>query len=512
MTTIPANEIVAINPSVLGAGGSALDMTALMLTTSTRAPIGSVLSFPDPDSVSDYFGPASDELAAATIYFNGFDGSSKLPGAVLFAQYNGATPVAAYLRGGDASAVSLSDIQAVDGELLITVDGTLITIADVDLSSATSLSNAASILQTALQAGANPDATCVYDSISGAFVITSPTTGGSSTITFASGSGTCATVLKLTSATGAVLSQGAAATTPSTFMSALIAISSNWVTFMNVQDPDAPSANTQKLAFANWAGTTKNRFGYVAWDTDPAPAASLPAAGSLGALLTANGNSGTCLNWGPDNTKAALACGVAASIDFEELDGRITFAFKSQSGLVADVTTATAANNLGGSPQGASRGNGYNFYGAYGAANQDFVWYQRGFVTGPFSWFDSWINQVWANNRFQIALLNLFNSARSIPFTPAGDSKIESAMQDTIDAGLNFGAWAPGTITSSQKAAVNAAAGLNISDTLQAQGYYVQITPASGAVRAARGPLGIKFWYLDRGSVQSISLDSIALQ
>ena len=33
MTTIPASEIVAVNPSVLGAGGSALDMIGLMLTT-----------------------------------------------------------------------------------------------------------------------------------------------------------------------------------------------------------------------------------------------------------------------------------------------------------------------------------------------------------------------------------------------------------------------------------------------------------------------------------------------
>lgn len=511
MTTIPANEIVAINPSVLGAGGSALDMIALMLTTSTRVPIGTVQSFPDPASVSDYFGPSSAELAASEIYFNGFDNSSKLPGALLFAQYNGATPVAAYLRGGDVSAVPLTDIQAVDGQLLITVDGTLITIADVDLSSATSFSNAASILQTALQAGANPDATCVYDSISGAFIITSPTSGGSSTITFASGAGTADTVLKLTAATGAVLSQGAAATTPAAFMNALITVTSNWVPFMTVQDPDA-SGNTNKLAFANWVGTQKNRFAYVCWDTDETAAASLPATSSLGYLLEQNENSGTALVWGPDNTKAAFMCGVAASVDFEELGGRITFAFKSQSGLTADVTTGAAANNLAGSPQGASRGNGYNFYGAYGAANQDFIWFQRGFVTGPFAWFDSFINQVWMNNSFQIALLNLFRNSRSIAFTPAGDSKIESAMQDTIDAGLRFGAFAPGDITNSQKAQVNATAGVPISDTLQAQGYYVQITASSGAVRAARGPVSIKFWYLDRGSVQSISLDSVALQ
>lgn len=511
MTTIPASEIVAVNPSVLGAGGSALDMIGLMLTTSTRVPIGTVASFPDPESVSAYFGPASAELAAAEIYFDGFTGASKLPGALLFAQYNGSTPVAAYLRGGDMTGVSLADIQAVDGQMLITVDGTLITIADVDLSSATSFSNAASILQTALQAGANPDATCVYDAISQAFVITSPTTGGSSTITFASGGGDAATVLKLTAATGAVLSQGAAATTPAAFMNELITVSSNWAAFMTVQDPDV-TGNTNKLAFATWVGTKNDRFAYVAWDTDPTAAAQLPATGSLGYLVDQANISGVAPVWGPDNTKAAFMLGIGASVDYEETGGRITFAFKEQPGLVADVTTGLAANNLAGSPQGTSRGNGYNFYGAYGAANQDFVWLQRGFVSGPFAWYDSFLNQIWLNNAFQIDLLNLFRNARSVPFTTPGDSMIETALADTIAAALNFGAFAPGTITSAQRAAVNAAAGLNIADSLQTQGYYVQVAPSSGAVRAARGPVNVKFWYLDRGSVQSISLDSIALQ
>ena len=510
MTTIPASEIVAVNPSVLGAGGSALETIALMLTTSTRPPIGSVPSFPDQASVSDYFGPGSAEAAAATIYFNGFTGASKLPGSLLFAQYN-PTVVAAYLRGGDVSSLTLSQIQAIDGQLLITVNGTLITIADVDLSSATSFSNAASILQTALQAGSNPDATCVYDSVSGAFIITSPTTGAASTITFASGGGTCATVLKLTSALGAVTSQGADAAVPATLMNALVAVNSNWATFMNVQDPDN-SGNTVKLAFADWVGTQNDRFVYVCWDTDATAANSLPASGSLGVILANEDNSGTCLVWGPDNTKACFVCGCAASIDFEELNGRITFAFKEQSGLVADVTTATAANNLGGNPQTASRGNGYNFYGAYGAANTNFVWFQRGFVTGPFSWLDSFINQIWLNNALQIAGLTLFQNARSIPFNDAGRALIESALADPIAAGLNFGAFAPGTISDAQKAAVNAAAGANIADTLQTQGYYLQVPESSSAVRAARGPANVKFWYLDRGSIQSLSIDSIALQ
>ncbi|WP_367575649.1 DUF3383 family protein, partial [Serratia liquefaciens] len=66
----------------------------------------------------------------------------------------------------------------------------------------------------------------------------------------------------------------------------------------------------------------------------------------------------------------AFVCGAAASIDFEATNGRITFAFRGQGGLVAGVTTATVASNL--------IANGYNFYGAYATANQQFREFQNG--------------------------------------------------------------------------------------------------------------------------------------
>ena len=59
---------------------------------------------------------------------------------------------------------------------------------------------------------------------------------------------------------------------------------------------------------------------------------------------------------------------------------------------------------------------------------------------------------------------------------------------------------------------MNTAAGVNIAETLQTQGYYLQVSAASGSQRASRTSPPIKFWYLDRGSIQAISLDSIALQ
>ena len=230
-------------------------------------------------------------------------------------------------------------------------------------------------------------------------------------------------------------------------------------------------------------------------------------------LLDANDDSGTFLiSELTDLNQAAFVAGVAASIDFEETNGRTDFAFRSQSGLVSDVTTETAAVNLCGSPQGDDFGNNYNYYGAVGAATTEFNWLQRGIVTGDFRWFDSYVNQIVMNNAFQLALLELQNNAKSIPYTVSGYNLVETALADPIAQFLRFGAFAPGDITNAQKVAVNTAAGINIAETLQTQGYYLQVSAASGAQRSGRTSPPIKFWYLDRGSIQAISLDSIALQ
>ncbi len=204
---------------------------------------------------------------------------------------------------------------------------------------------------------------------------------------------------------------------------------------------------------------------------------------------------------------------IGASIDFSRTAGRVDYAFRNQVGLVADVTTGQAAVNLGGNPQQLDDfGNGYNYYGAVGSANLGFTWLQRGRVTGRFKWADSYVNQIWWNNLAQSALLDYFDQAKSTPFNTAGAAMIEQVMADPIAAGLNFGMFAPGDISSAQIAQVNQQAGSNIAASLQAQGYYLQVKQQSAAVRSNRGPWAVTFWYLDRGSVQSISLSSVAVQ
>jgi len=499
--SIPASAIVSVNPSVLSAGGQALDLSGLVLTTSTRVPIGTVQSFSSALDVSNYFGASALESLGAAVYFNGFDGSNVKPAAILFSQYPTAA-VSAYLRGASLASMTLAQLKALTGTLTLTVNGVTTTSATINLTAATSFSNAAVIIQAAF---ASPSFTVAFDSISSAFVFTVNTTGPTSTITYASAS--LSASLLLTQATGAVTSQGAAATDPITAMNAIIAQTTNFASFMTAFDPDITAGvNTNALLFAQWTSQQNNRYVYVAWDTDSSPTTSAPAVASLGYLVQQAAYSGVAVVYEPTDLYLQwFICGAIASIDFTQTNGRATLAFKSQAGIAASITNQTQAANL--------LANGYNFYGSYATANDQFIFLYNGQISGKYKWIDSYVNQIWLNNQLQLALMTLLTNVKSIPYNTAGYALIEAACADPINAGLNFGAFAPGVqLSALQIAEVNNAAGANIATTIQNRGWYLQVLPASAQSRGNRTTPPINFWYADAGSIQQISLASIEIQ
>jgi Protein of unknown function (DUF3383) len=346
--------------------------------------------------------------------------------------------------------------------------------------------------------------TVAYDSVSQAFFIASGIAGAASSVTFVTGS--AAASLLLTQQTGAILSQGSDAQTPATFMAGVINITQNWASFFLLSDPDNGNGNVQKLEFAAWTNSTDNRYAFACWDTDITPTLSNSATTSLGYLINKIYNySGTSLWYDPSNIGlAAFNCGIAACLDFGAHEGRTTFAFREQPGLVASVTSQQAAANL--------LANGYNFYGAYATANQQFVWNYNGSISGEFLWEDSYFNQIWLNNQFQLALMELLQNTNSIPYNTAGYTMIEQSLQTQIQAAINFGAIRVGVALSSSEALeVNTLAGFPIDQVITQQGWFLLIEPASPQVRAARATPVMYFFYTDGQSIQQITLNSVEI-
>lgn len=489
MSTIPANNIVSVNPGVLSSGGNPLALNGLLLSQSLYLPTNAVQSFASADAVSAFFGPASAEYALAKIYFQGYDNATLTPGAMLFAPYVAANR-AAWLQSGSLAGMTLTQLQALSGTLIVTQDGTLKTSTSINLATATSFSDAA----TKIAAGFTGGPTVTWDAVKSVFILTSPTTGMSSTMTEATG--TLSTGLKLTSATGMLLSQGDTADTPATAMDLVKSKTQNWVTFATIFEP----VTADKTAFAVWTSSQNSRYAYIAWDSD-AQAIVNGSTTAFGVLAKAAAYDGVV----PVYNTAALAVfaqSIVASIDFSRLNARLTSAFKSQSGFTPTMTDEQSAAN--------ALANGYSFYGAYATANSQFNFFYNGQTTGKWKWLDTFVNQVYMNSQFQLALMSLLTSVGSIPYNEDGYSLIRAAMADPIAAALQFGGIRKGvTLSASQKAQVNQSAGVDAATIIQQTGYYLQVLDPGAQVRGLRGTPVINFWYTDGGAVQKISLASI---
>jgi len=505
MNSIPASKFVSVVPSVLGSGGSPLTLNAVFLTKSTRVPIGTVMGFSSVLSVQNFFGVGSVEALMAGVYFLGFSGSTRLPGTLYFSQY-AATAVAGYARSGSFAGVTLSQLQALSGVLTLSVDGVSHTSAAIDLSTATSFTNAAALVQAGLLAGTpSSTATVTYDSQLSAFVITSPTTGVTSAVTYATG--TLSAGLKLTAATGAVLSAGAAPYVPGAAMDAIVNVTQNWATFTHTWEP----VDSDKILFATWANTASaagaERFVYVAETTDITLTQGPASQGSFVQATSAFNGRAACYS---DPTvvpqyglTAAFLCGYAGAINWSAPNGRATSAYRSSSALTPSVTSRTASDNLD--------ANGVNYYAAVATANQSFQYLFPGAISGQWLWVDDYIDQIYLNSQFQLALLSYLTAVNAVPYNDNGYSQLRAAMRGPIDEAVNNGTIRKGiTLSPAQIAALTqATGGIDISGTLFAQGWYLQILDPGAIVRGQRGSPNMTFWYTDGGAIQKLNLASV---
>lgn len=490
--TIPVSQIVTVNPGVVGAGGNPLSLNAIMLTTNAMVPTSSLLSFSAASDVADYFGSTATEASLADNYFLGFDNSTKKPGTLFFAGYADVAR-AAFLRGQSLAGTTLTQLQAVNGTLSITIDG-VVESGTVNLAAATSFTNAATLIETALTLSGI--AAVTWDASFSMFVVTTVSTGDASTITF--GSGTAAASLGLSAG---VVSQGADADDPTTAMDRIKDQEQNWATFMTVFEPNL----AKKELFAQWCNAENKRYAYVAWDSDPGYSTPSNAA-VFGTIVDTLNYDGTIVLYNTVEL-AAFFCGYVGSIDWDAVNGRATPAFKSQSGLATTVNTRPLAD--------AVLSNNASYYGLYqapGPGNIYSIMYDGRMNGSPFRWADTYVNQIRLNAQLQLAIFVGLTQVNAAPYNSQGETLIRAWCADPIAEALNNGSIRIGVpLSQLQKATIASQAGLDISTQLETQGYYLQILPATAQVRAARQSPPVKLWYMDGGAIQQITLASIAV-
>lgn len=514
--TIPASYFVSATPGVLTAGGNALVMNGLFLTENVAMPTGTVLNFASLAAVGAFFGLSSAEYAAAIIYFAGSQNSTLKPGGMLFAAYNVAAR-SGFLQGGSLAGLSLTQLQAIaPGTLTITIAGTPETSSSINLSAATSFSNAATIITTAFT---SPAFAVTWDAVASAFVVTSTATGVTETIAFATGA--IAASLALTQATGAFLSQGAAIDTPASGIANAFANSQNWSTLVTLFEPNL----ADKSNFAIALNALDDEFLYDAWDSDPNAGVAgnqtcfgyVAQQAKYGCVSVVSADPALAAATG--TTVAALAlnaavfiAGAIASVNFKQLNGRRSLAFQSSGSIQPTCANLQIAKNL--------IANGYNFYASTATANQGFVFLYNGQMAGsPFVSIVRFINQIYLNSQMQLTLLTLL-TATGVGYEPEDFGLIRVSLVGSPGSGtfgtgpiadaLAFGSIKTNvSLSAAQVSELNLAAGVNAASVVQTAGFYLQILdPGAPARQAGQSPI-INLWYTDGGDVLQITLGSI---
>lgn len=567
--SIPLEFFASVTPAVISAGGTGVAVVGLLLTSDTSVPIGSVASFASPSLVEAHFGAGSPEYAFAQAYFAGYDNSPQKPGALLVAQYP-LQGVPAYLEGGPLATPLATLTALAAGTVTLTINGSPVTSGSINLSSATSYSDVAAIVETALgysdaqftgsiagnvltvtgiSSGAiHAGQALVATGVAAGTKVVSQLTGGAGGVgTYQISATLGAPVSSESMSSGAlqvaydsqldafVLTVG----TPGTSGSITVANASGIATALKLtaakgaqvspgaiaSDPgaamDAILAQTanwvsfttlfepdadDKVAFAAWANARDSRYAYVPWSTDVADATADDTTGAFYRIVQA-GYGSVAYCYAPVNTFKAAA-------------------FIMGSAASIDFTRTEGRRNFcflsqSGLPADVSdldmatvlRDKGINFYGVFASASQSFLRLYPGAITGKFLWLDSWVNQVWMNDALKLALADLLANVPSIPYNPAGYGKITQHLSDPIQEAVNFGAIRSGVaLSSSQASQVNGLAGVKVDNTITQRGWALVVQQASAEVRAARGSPPILFFYTDGQSVQALHLTSTEIQ
>lgn len=495
MKSIPIDQIVEINPSVVGTGSNPLALNGVMIGQGENIPVGNLLTFFNADDAGVWFGTTSPEYKLSQVYFNGFTNAKKYPNQLMFY----AMPKearGAWARGASLKGMTLAQLKTIAGTLKVSVNGEDYESSQLDLSNATSFTDAATRIQGFLSIV--DVATVTWDSLTSRFVI--KVTDDLETSEISQITGTAAAKLGLDAA---VLSQGSAAVSITDTLAAIKGASLNWATFSFIEQLTIAEMTEAAL----WSNGQKSRYLFVNSDNDPNAKVfgNEECFGHIAGLAEYDGVMNVYDANDVPLTKAFIQ-GVAASVDWKQTEGRVNLAFRNQAGLPTTCDEESVAEAL--------LFNGYSYYGQYAASgpNNTYAFIYNGELCGKFKWFDTFINQVYLNSQLQKGVMDLLLAVNSLPYNNQGYSMLRNACQDPINEALNNGTIRAGiSLSESQKTQIIQQVGYDITSELFSYGYYLQIKDADAQTRGNRQSPPINFFYCDGGSIQQVTIPSIVV-
>ena len=458
--SIPISKYVLITSGVGGqAAVGARELIYRVFTTNPLAPTNGVLEFTTLADVLNYFGSASKEYSIAQKYLSWVSKRGRRPRKISYARYT-PTAVPAQLSS-IARLVSISQFQNVsNGSMHVTLDGASIDITGINLTSATSYADVATLLQTAISTAL---ASCTVEFTNGRFVLSSSTIGASSTIAQVRNlempTGTyLGTMLGWDAVNYAVASNGADAEDITTALSRVADISNNFLTFDFVE----PLSNPDKLLAAKFADASNVAFMYTTTVTATNIASLQPQVDGLnGVCLTLD--DGSSIN-------SYQPAAMIAAIDYTNVNANINAMFQQFPNDPVTVTDNVVATNMDRQK--------VNYNGQTQQAGSVLSFYQPGLLQGDIQAINVYANEAWLKDQFTVSFMNLLVALDALPANESGSSLARSVMQETIDNAIINGVFSKAKeLTSVQKAYIQQVTGDESAwRTVYSQGYWLTVS------------------------------------
>jgi hypothetical protein len=478
-----------------------------IMTQNSVLPPGLVAQFANADSVGAYFGQQSEEYARALAYFSFVSKKITSPQLISFARWV-ATSIAPMIVGDTIAKVLASFVAVTAGTMTLNDGATPIAITALNFSTATTLTQVATILQTALRTQTDSQlqtCTVTFNTNTNQFVLTGSTAGSGNLSATPSGLTTDVSGLLGWSTGGTVLVAGQEADTAAASITKSAAISNNFGTFIYAT-PATPFQNADIELIAQWVDSQNNNFCF----SYATPLANLQ---TLFALV--KGYSGVALNilstTQPNDYIEQSPCECLASTNFSAPGAAKNYMYQSFPNRNITVSDDNTANLVD-----ASRG---NYIGVTQNAGQQVAFYQRGVLCGGSTAalaMGVFFNEMWMKSSLSYQIMSLLLAVDEVPPDQTGAAMLQGVMLPTIQTGVSNGAIEPGkTLTPVQQQYITSVTG----DTtawrqVQTLGYWLLISFS----QVANVNSGIEEWvanytliYSKGDAVYSVSGDDIMI-
>lgn len=472
---ISQSKYVAITSGIGGASAaSRKDLGLRLFTTNALFPLNTVLEFTSALDVSNYAGANSKEAKFAAAYFGWVSKSINSPRKISFmgASLNATAPV---LRSTKTLSALSAFTAVTSGSMILSIGGTSYTLSGLNLSSATSYSDVASVIETGINGNTSGGelwtaATVEFNAETSSFVLTGGATGDA-IITYATAATTGTDISSLigwSEATNPILSNGTDATSLTNILNNTIELSDNFATYSFI---DLSLSANQIDEIGTWNDNQNYLYMYCG-DV---------GADYSGIIAQAANHQGMAINYQPlSNVLPAylMPATILAATDYSKVNGTVNYMFQQFPNQSVTVDTNALANTL--DPLH------INYNGQTQKAGQKIEFYQDGYLADGTD-IAVYANEIWLKDACITDILNLEIAVEKIPANTDGLAQIEAILQGVIDEALNNGVIMPGKeLTNTQKAYITQITGDNTAwQSVQLNGYVLTVELSQQIVNGA---------------------------